>query len=770
MSGRLSASLVLSLSLSLSLSSGCEKFGSSSEQGSTGPAGSTGTAEQTAELAPAPAPCTRDDLPACERACNEASDAAACLVIAVLHEGGRNGRAIDYSASQAAFQRACDLGDADGCAGVGLGYAWGLAREDDPERGVSLLADACAKGSARGCFGLADAHNNGRGASYDPVRALALFEQACEAGELRACADAGIHHQYGIRTEVDAAKATALYRRACTDDELNGCVNLAWARLEGELGLAADPAQAFAEFERLCADASPAGCYGAGFTYQRGQGTEPDFAKARARFDWACDHEYLTGCTDLAMMTILEQGSADEHGPKHASEAFAELERMCGRGDDKACYELGVLFGRGEKVERDLARAEALFTQLCEHDGANACVMLGRLHHNTIDQHDKALASYLKACDSRSMEGCFSAASLLAMEPSIKDEPRARALTEKACAGKHPSACEQLAWMLERGFGGPVDVAGARTVYQSSCDAGAHAACLRLARSYLGEPDTRAQGLARLDALCMQAKPPPEQPSAGETASGTKQPRERKSETETGISACSELARHYSARDPEVRDLGKARTYYERGCALEDGYSCVILGGDLLDGREFEPDPAQGLALLERACKLEQRSACTSFAVGLVEAPAPHADPDRGLALLDAACRTEGESSACRDLTRLYHYGTQSLLSNPSKAVEYAELQCFADATTDLRKSQQSWACHEAASIRQRSKDPALWDGAKIVAAYERACELESAYSCGRLAELYENGTLASVPADPAKAKAFHAKACAHGQTRSCGK
>ena len=120
----------------------------------------------------------------------DAGDGAALSAIARDVERGEGGRTKNDAAALLLFEAACDLGDADGCSGLGF------------------------------------MHHRGRGVPRSFERAAALFEQACEAGSARGCSNLGFVTEWGQGVEVDYAATQQLYRRSCDADFSAGCANL----------------------------------------------------------------------------------------------------------------------------------------------------------------------------------------------------------------------------------------------------------------------------------------------------------------------------------------------------------------------------------------------------------------------------------------------------------------------------------------------------------------------------------------------------------------
>ena len=121
----------------------------------------------------------------------------------------------DGAAAVAAATRACDGGDAGGCAVLGLCFADGLGVARDLERANQLFRSACERAegesAAGGCYYLARSYLDGRGVAADPAAAVPLLETACEHDWGEACTALA-----DLVAPTDPARATALRARACT--------------------------------------------------------------------------------------------------------------------------------------------------------------------------------------------------------------------------------------------------------------------------------------------------------------------------------------------------------------------------------------------------------------------------------------------------------------------------------------------------------------------------------------------------------------------------
>ncbi len=115
------------------------------------------------------------------------------------------------------FQSACDGGDGESCFLLGSLYIKGheliagRGLDQDAARGVALLDRSCAAGFSRGCFGLGESSRTGIGVGADTARAIVSFDKACSAGMAPGCYSA--YTLYAARH--DEAAAESRLRRGC---------------------------------------------------------------------------------------------------------------------------------------------------------------------------------------------------------------------------------------------------------------------------------------------------------------------------------------------------------------------------------------------------------------------------------------------------------------------------------------------------------------------------------------------------------------------------
>lgn len=134
---------------------------------------------------------------------------------------------------------------------------------------------------------------------------------------------------------------------------------------------------------------------------------------------------------------------------------LAACERECDAGSADRCRRLAVTYAFGQGVEKDEARATALYERACGMRDPSACMFAGQNHefaHGVEKDDAKAAQFYERACDLQWAPGCYN-----------------------------------LAIMYERGTGEPLDRRKAGDLYQVACTAGAKMACDK-AREMHGPP------------------------------------------------------------------------------------------------------------------------------------------------------------------------------------------------------------------------------------------------------------------------------------------
>lgn len=229
-----------------------------------------------------------DDTAGCKN-----GDGAACVRLARAHDSAPD-----------LLQLACDLGDADGC------YELALKRPND-RRGAAAYQQACDGGNALACTNLGWMYERGQGVALDTELGARLYERGCAGSPCTGpnnlgCVNLGRLYRDGVGVKKDGAAATRLFRDVCGrkpregDDEDAGniarsCSLAGTAFLFGE-GVPRNIPQALTLLEKGCAAADTFGCYNLGVIYDNGDDVPQDKTRAAGYYQRACDHGDSEAC------------------------------------------------------------------------------------------------------------------------------------------------------------------------------------------------------------------------------------------------------------------------------------------------------------------------------------------------------------------------------------------------------------------------------------------------------------------------------------------
>ena len=247
----------------------------------------------------------------------------------------------------AAFQRACTLGEEEGCVLLG-DYVdrWGIANPR-VEKAERALQGACAKGEDRACVGQAHllVRHDPRSPAYG--EALSLFSAACDKGLPGACIAGANQRRIGAARKVNAPSPDILWQKACDLDAAPGCAGLG---------------------DRLARSKKTAGA-------------------AYAAYTKACDIGDAHACTALGRFVL------HKHDPPWPGEQPADdyLRRGCDNGDAAGCY-----YRAADDLPKKAEPPEAaykLLAQSCEGDFGEGCAALGQVHLQRKTSFDDEIAA-----------------------------------------------------------------------------------------------------------------------------------------------------------------------------------------------------------------------------------------------------------------------------------------------------------------------------------------------------------------------------------------
>ncbi len=259
------------------------------------------------------------------------------------------------------------------------------------------------------------------------------LETACRAGTVKSCLAAAATAE----SRGDVQNAAELYGTACDLEDPNGCVLAAQVIIDEDLALARE------YFERGCALGDATACYGVGMSWS----------------------------------SLFPEADVDR--------ARGGLEKSCGMGFMAACNELAGYYQRGEGVEVDLEREEALRTQACEGGDGEACITLSARARETDPNRANELLE--RACESDG-RGCTLRG---LVDLKVQDAESARGWFEKGCTAEFadPDSCAWYGWHVWSGFGGEASKERGVALLDASCEASSAVGC-----TFRGVVEARAGG------------------------------------------------------------------------------------------------------------------------------------------------------------------------------------------------------------------------------------------------------------------------------------
>ena len=404
----------------------------------------------------------------------EGGDALNCFRAAARYSRGQ-GVPQDRDRAAKLYDRACDLGvtdsdlpGTDGCIKLALMYENGEGLPVDHARAAELYRKGCDHGDGRACFNLAVKHAEGEGVPLDYSRAAELYRESCDRAS-NGCNNLGVLYATGHGVPLDRARAAELYRRSCDGGGVDGkgCYNLAYSHLRGE-GVSQDRARAMELFRSACNSGSAEGCM---------------ILKTPESKQFGCDGGDAESCFDLALLYDKGEGVGQDH-----ARAAKLYEQACNGGDARGCMYLGLAYSEGEGVPQDHARAAQFYQQACDRGLVGACYNLGLAYsagEGVPMDRTRAVELYQQACDGGAAEGCTNLGYLYGEGYGVrKDSAQAAELFQRACDGGAAMGCYNLGVQYANGDGVPKDQSRATELYHQSCGSDNMSGCTALATNY----------------------------------------------------------------------------------------------------------------------------------------------------------------------------------------------------------------------------------------------------------------------------------------------
>lgn len=196
----------------------------------------------------------------------------------------------------------------------------------------------------------------------------------------------------------------------------------------------------------------------------------------------------LSGLFALGALTLAAPVAAQD-----SDKPLAELEAECDAGVLASCHEAGRAYMPGvahpSQVEKDDARAIALFRKACDAGYGNSCSNLGRMGEMAEDGSPlraEVIPLFTKGCELEAGVACHNLAIRYYQGQDVeKDLPRASKLFGEACGFGYAQSCSNAAIMRRTGDAGFVDLAGAALYLETGCNLDFGPACGDLGIAFL---------------------------------------------------------------------------------------------------------------------------------------------------------------------------------------------------------------------------------------------------------------------------------------------
>ena len=259
------------------------------------------------------------------------------------------------------------------------------------------------------------------------------------------------------------AEGLNLIQRAADAGSAEGQHRLALVLMNGEAGLARNPARAVELFEKAAAQGHRRAQFNIGLIYLRGQGVPRNLIQARAWLEQAAadGDVYATYALGRAMAESVTPVSAD---PTRAADLFRQAAE---KGHMLAALRYGLALAEGSGVKQDPAAAQRWLVQAQQNGVPEAALALGDMAVRTPATRDKAanekilksaLSWYQAAANAGVPSGQFKLANAYLAGSGVPRDPvQAQLWYGRAAQQGLPEAQQALGVMLLTGSAGTSD-------------------------------------------------------------------------------------------------------------------------------------------------------------------------------------------------------------------------------------------------------------------------------------------------------------------------
>ena len=171
-----------------------------------------------------------------------------------------------------------------------------------------------------------------------------------------------------------------------------------------------------------------------------------------------------------------------------SAENIESLDKECNDGNFQKCTTLGILYAKGEVVEKNFFKSFEYYTKACDSGNLDGCANLGYLYlmgKGTKQDFKKARELYSKTCNSEKKLGCANLGFFYSQGKGVnQDHEKAVSFYDRACTADDVIGCHNLADKYREGKGVKQDLAMALKLYKKSCDGNYSASCHNLAMAH----------------------------------------------------------------------------------------------------------------------------------------------------------------------------------------------------------------------------------------------------------------------------------------------
>ncbi|MBU1240750.1 hypothetical protein KJ865_13640 [Myxococcota bacterium] len=414
-----------------------------------------------------------------------------------------------------------------------------------------------------------------------------LFSK-CQAGYTLACDALAFYSPMPPSAQKGAKTLLAQMEAECAKNKASFCNILSAFELDRSFSFLSPP-NAFVHSSKACAlSHGKFGCTKAGEMALAGMGTAQNTTQGEALLKKGCDARDHAACYQLAKHLAYKEKTTSPYMPK----VNALLYKACRAGNDDACSNLRCRFSK--KPNRDVSPVTAkegkeLYTmgqQACAKGNEFGCLLETQMIARglgTPKNIKKALASATGLCDKKYASACHIASVVTFFEKKDKlSNEQMAALAQKGCDLGLARSCLVLGNLKEKIKG----VAASLAPLERACNMGSLTACLETGRAY-------------------------ESPKLGERNSAkSKQFYERSCNggDMMGCGALMELIVKEELRDLEEKEKGFQRLLPL--CAMKMVGMCGYLAYVLHKGWGVEADPAAAEKLARTRCQCGAGGAC----------------------------------------------------------------------------------------------------------------------------------------------------------------